>query len=51
MLTAVLGILTVVWYSAMGGTITEEEIEELVLKRIEEKERKGKFFGLFKKKT
>lgn len=50
-LTAAVGILTVVWYSAMGGTITEEEIEELVLKRIEEKERKGKFFGLFKKKT
>ncbi|KAG1862535.1 Fet3 ferroxidase [Suillus subalutaceus] len=50
-LTAIIGILTVVWYSAMGGTISEEEIEELVRQRIEEKERKGKFFGLFKKKT
>ncbi|KAG1867396.1 Fet3 protein [Suillus subluteus] len=50
-LTAIIGILTVVWYSAMGGTISEEEIEELVRQRIEEKERKGRFFGLFKKKT
>ncbi|KAG2137407.1 Fet3 ferroxidase [Suillus bovinus] len=50
-LTAFLGMLTVTWYATMGGVITEEEIEEAVRKRIEEKERKGKFFGLFKKKN
>lgn len=49
-LTAVIGIVTVMWY-AMGGSITEEEMEEEARQRIEEKERKGKFFGLIKKKT
>lgn len=50
-LTAAIGIVTVMWYSMMGGAISEEEMEEEVRRRIEEKERKGKFFGLFKKKT
>ncbi|KAG2146288.1 Fet3 protein [Suillus clintonianus] len=49
-LTAIIGIVTVMWY-AMGGYITEEEMEEEVRQRIEEKARKGKFFGLFKRKT
>ncbi|KIK41685.1 multicopper oxidase [Suillus luteus UH-Slu-Lm8-n1] len=49
-LTAVIGIVTVMWY-AMGGSITEEEMEEEARKRIEEKERKGKFFGLIKRKS
>jgi iron transport multicopper oxidase len=35
----------------MGGIISEQEIEEQVRQRIEEKKRKGKFFGLLKKKT
>jgi iron transport multicopper oxidase len=50
-LTTIFGILTVVWYSTMGGIISEQEIEEQVRQRIEEKKRKGKFFGLLKKKT
>jgi iron transport multicopper oxidase len=49
-LTAVIGIGTVMWY-AMGGSITEEEMEEEARQRIEEKERKGKFFGLIKRKS
>jgi iron transport multicopper oxidase len=49
-LTAFIGIMTVMWYS-MGGSITEEEMEEEARQRIEEKERKGKFFGLIKRKS
>ncbi|KAG0707940.1 Fet3 ferroxidase [Suillus ampliporus] len=49
-LTAFIGIVTVLWY-ATGGSITEEEMEEEVRQRIEEKERRGKLWGLFKKKT
>lgn len=49
-LTAFIGIMTVMWYS-MGGSITEEEMEEEARQRIEEKERKGKFFGLIKRKN
>lgn len=49
-LTAIIGMVTVVWY-AMGGSITEEEMEEEARQRIEEKERRGKFFGLIKRKT
>lgn len=51
MLTAVIGIATVMWYSMVGGVITEEEMEEEVRQRIDEKEHKGKLFGLFKKRT
>ena len=47
-LTAVIGMCTVTWYM-FGGHITDEEIEEEVRQHIEEKERRGKFFGLFKK--
>ncbi|KAG1741488.1 Fet3 protein [Suillus paluster] len=49
-LTALIGIATVLWY-ATGGSITEEEMEEEVRQRLEEKERRGKLWGLFKKKT
>ncbi|CAK5272094.1 unnamed protein product [Mycena citricolor] len=48
-LTALLGMLSVVWYS-LGGHISEEEQEQEVRARIEAKERRGKFFGLLKKK-
>ncbi|KAJ6616429.1 Fet3 protein [Mycena sp. CBHHK59/15] len=49
-LTAVLGMLTVVWY-AMGGRISEEEEEHEVREQIEAKARRGRFFGLLKKKN
>lgn len=48
-LTAVLGMLTVVWY-AMGGRITEEEEEHEVRAALAAKEKRGKFFGLLKKR-
>lgn len=48
MLTAVLGMATVVWY-AMGSHITEEDMESEVRERMAAQEaRKGKFFGLFR---
>jgi iron transport multicopper oxidase len=47
-LTAFIGIVTVMWYST-GGVVTEEEMEEEVRQRIEQKERKGKWFSLFKR--
>lgn len=49
-LTAFIGIGTVTWYS-MGGVITDEEVEEEVRQRLDKKERRGKLFGLFKKRT
>ncbi|KAJ6532692.1 Fet3 protein [Mycena vulgaris] len=49
-LTAVLGMLTVVWY-ALGGRITEEEAEHEVRAQLAAKEKRGKFFGLFKKRA
>lgn len=49
-LTATLGMLTVVWY-ALGGHISEEEMEHEVRQQQEEKARKGKFFGLLKQKN
>ncbi|KAK7059673.1 hypothetical protein R3P38DRAFT_3341270 [Favolaschia claudopus] len=48
-LTAVLGMLTVVWY-ALGGHITEEEQEKEVRAQLAAKEERGRFFGLFKRK-
>ncbi|KAJ8585102.1 Fet3 protein [Rhizopogon salebrosus TDB-379] len=47
-LTAFIGIVTVMWYST-GGVVTEEEMEEEVRQRIEQKERKGKWFSLFRR--
>ena len=49
-LTAVIGMLTVTWYS-LGGHISEEEMEQEVRREVEEKAKRGKFFGLFKTKT
>ncbi|KAI0347221.1 Fet3 protein [Trametopsis cervina] len=49
-LTAVLGMLTVTWYS-LGGSISEEEMEAEVRQQQEEKARRGKFFGLLKPKA
>lgn len=49
-LTAVLGMLAVTWYS-LGGHITDEEIERETREAIAEKEKRGKFFGLVKKSS
>ncbi|KAJ7098323.1 Fet3 protein [Mycena epipterygia] len=48
-LTAVLGMLTVVWY-ALGGRISEEEEEHEVRAALAAKEKRGRFFGLLKKR-
>lgn len=50
MLTAVLGMASVVWY-ALGGHITEEEIEHEVREAIAAKEKRRRFFGLLKPKA
>ena len=42
---AVLGMGTVTWY-ALGGHITEEEMEDEARERQEAKERRGRLFGL-----
>lgn len=47
-LTAVLGMATVVWY-ALGGHISEAEIEYEERIRIVAKAERGRFFGLAKK--
>lgn len=49
-LTAVLGMATVVWYM-LGGHISEEEIEEEVKAKISAKEQRGRFFGLFRRQN
>ncbi|KZP14642.1 multicopper oxidase [Athelia psychrophila] len=49
-LTAVLGMLTVLWYS-LGGHITDDEIEQEVRAKLAAKEKRGRFFGLLKKKS
>nr|ABE60664.1 Fet3 protein [Phanerodontia chrysosporium] len=49
-LTAVLGMLTVTWYS-LGGHISEEEMEHEARLHEEAKRRRGKFFGLYKPKN
>ncbi len=48
-LTALLGMLSVVWYS-MGGGLTDEEIEHEVREQISAKEKKGRLFGLLRPK-
>lgn len=48
-LSAVLGMATVIWYS-LGGEVSEEEMEEEVRQHIAAKEQKGKLFGLIKRK-
>ncbi|KIJ61411.1 multicopper oxidase [Hydnomerulius pinastri MD-312] len=49
-LTAVIGMLTVMWYS-MGTGDSEEEMEQEARRRMETKEKRGRLFGLFKKTT
>ncbi|OBZ77891.1 Iron transport multicopper oxidase fio1 [Grifola frondosa] len=49
-LTAVIGMATVVWY-ALGGYVSEEEMEHEARLHQEEKERRGRFFGLIKRKA
>lgn len=46
-LTAVIGMLSVVWYT-MGVKDSEEEIEQEVMRRIEAK-RNRRWFGLAKR--
>ena len=45
MLTAVIGMATVIWYS-LGGHISEEEMEHEVREHLAAKARRGRFFGL-----
>lgn len=49
-LTAVLGMLTVTWYS-LGGHISEEEMEHEARIAHEAKQKRGKFFGLLKTRS
>jgi iron transport multicopper oxidase len=48
-LTAVLGMLTIVWY-AIGGALSEEEVEREVRAAQAAKLERGRFFGLLKRK-
>ncbi|KAF8480361.1 Fet3 protein [Russula ochroleuca] len=48
-LTAVLGMLTVVWY-AIGGVLSDEEIEHDVRAAQVTKQKRGRLFGLLKRK-
>ena len=47
-LTAVIGMGTVTWY-ALGGHISEEEMEREVREKVEKKAARGRFFGLLGK--
>jgi iron transport multicopper oxidase len=49
-LTAVIGMATVVWYT-FGGDTSEEEMEEEAQRRLEAKERRGKLWGLLPGKS
>ena len=49
-LTAVFGMMTVTWYT-LGGHISDEDMEEEVRKEIEAKEKRRKFFGMFRTKA
>ncbi|TBU58335.1 Fet3 protein [Dichomitus squalens] len=48
-LTAVIGMSTVTWY-ALGGHISEEEMEHEAREHQEAKEKRGRLFGLIKRK-
>ena len=48
MLTAVLGMASVIWY-ALGGNISDEEMEHEARQQVYEKERKGGKFGVVKR--
>jgi iron transport multicopper oxidase len=47
-LTAVIGMITVVWY-AMGGALSDEEIEREVRAAQANKMKRGRLFGLLKR--
>ncbi|KAJ7512531.1 Fet3 protein [Mycena galericulata] len=49
-LSAVVGMITVIWY-AFGGHITDEEVEDEVRAKIAAKEKRGRLFGLIKKRS
>ncbi|EMD34889.1 Fet3 iron oxidase [Gelatoporia subvermispora B] len=49
-LTATIGMLTVTWY-AIGGHISEAEMEHEALQHEEAKARRGRLFGLIKKRS
>ncbi|KAJ7578602.1 Fet3 protein [Mycena floridula] len=49
-LTAVIGMASVVWYS-FGGSISDEEMEREVQEQLAAKQKRGKFFGLVKNKS
>ena len=49
-LTAVLGMLTVVWYSAFGPQMSEEDVEEDVKRKIERGGKVQRIKGLFARK-
>lgn len=48
--TATLGMASVTWY-ALGGHISEEEMEHEAREHQEAKARRGRFFGLVKRKS
>ena len=48
--TAVLGMMTVTWYS-LGGHLSEDEMEHEVRRAQEQKAKRGKLFGLIKPKA
>ncbi len=48
-LTAVIGMLTVVWY-AIGGVLSDEEVEHEVRAAHAAKLKRGRLFGLLKRK-
>ena len=45
-LTAVLGMATVLWYSLFGGAISDEEIEHQVRAKMAAKATKRRLFGI-----
>lgn len=47
-LTAVIGMITIVWY-AMGGALSDEEIEREVRAAQAAKMKRGRLFGLLKR--
>ena len=49
-LTAVIGMATVSWY-ALGGHITEEEMEQEAREKQAKKAARGRFFGLVGRKA
>ena len=48
--TAVLGMATVVWY-ALGGHVSDAEMEQEARAKLQAKRKRGKMFGLMRPKT